>query len=292
MQQSIFRVIENTSEYKPQLGKHLQQCARSTRDDIVAMIAQAGLGHLGGSLSVVEILTILYECFLRVDPRNPDDENRDRLVLSKGHAGPCLYSVLAHKGYFDRSLLFTMNKGGTRLPSHVDANLTPGVDCSTGSLGQGLSVALGMAYAAVLQKKNIRIYAVLSDGECDEGQVWEAAMAASHYNLGNLVALIDYNKLQIDGYTKFVMNLDKLREKWESFGWTTQEVDGHDFSTLHEALVSALRNGEKTKTPQVIICHTIKGKGHPVLEGQRESHHLTVTEKDVELCAEYLRSNE
>ncbi len=277
--------------YTQKLEKHLSDCALITRGDIVEMIAHAGLGHLGGSLSVVEIVTILYECFLRITPDSPEDEQRDRFILSKGHAGPCLYSVLARKGYFGRSLLFTMNEGGTKLPSHVDKMLTPGIDCTTGSLGQGLSVGIGMAYAARLQKKDMHVYVVLSDGECNEGQVWEAAMAAAHYNLANITAFVDYNKLQIDGFTKDVMNLDDLQKKWESFGWISQSIDGHSFSALHSAITAAAETGNTDAKPQVIICNTIKGKGHPVLEGKRESHHLAVTPEDVAISREYLGIN-
>ncbi len=276
------------TEYSEELEKRLVSLAKKTRIDIVTMIAEAGLGHMGGSLSVVEILVILYELYLCVDAEHPEDPERDRFVLSKGHAGPCLYSILARRGFFDSSLLWTMNRGGTRLPSHVDHLLTPGVDCTTGSLGQGLSMAIGMAYAARIKKSNLHVYALLSDGECDEGQTWEAAMSCAHFGLGNLMGFVDCNKFQIDGPTKNVMDLEDLEAKWNSFGWITRRIDGHDFQALYNTIEELRELGATAKRPQMIICDTIKGKGHPDLEGRRVSHHLNVSKKDITLCATHI----
>jgi transketolase len=249
----------------------LEEKAKQIRKDTIEMIGRLGVGHIGGSMSLVEILTLLYYKEMKVDPQNPKKEDRDKLVLSKGHAGPALYAILADKGFFPREWLLTLNAGGTRLPSHCDMNLTPGIDMTTGSLGQGLSAAIGLALASRIDKRDQKIFAIIGDGESNEGQIWEAAMAASHYKLNNLIAFTDANKMQIDGYTSDVMDLLDLRAKWESFGWFAQEVDGHDIGALSHALERA--KGEKEK-PSMIVAHTIKGKGCSFAEGVLSNHNM------------------
>lgn len=246
----------------------LQQIARKLRRNIVTMIANAGSGHPGGSLSAVEILTTLYFRILQHDPANPHWPDRDRFILSKGHASPVLYATLAETGYFPVEELMTFRKIGSRLQGHTDHNI-PGVEMSAGSLGQGLSFSIGCALAARLDKKPYRVYALLGDGECEEGQVWEAAMAAVHFKLDNLVAIVDRNGLQIDGWTKDIMNLEPFPEKWRASGWHVIDIDGHDFTQLFEAFEHA-----KTvkRQPTVIIARTIKGKGVSFMENNVDFH--------------------
>ena len=222
-------------------------------------------------MSIVEILTMLYYKHMRIDPMDPKKKDRDILILSKGHGGPTLYCVLADKGYFSLDLLHTLNTGGTSLPSHVDMNRTPGIDMTAGSLGQGLSAAVGMALANRLDKNPGLVYAIIGDGESDEGQVWEAAMAAAHFKLDNLIAFTDRNKLQIDGFTKNIMDLGDLKAKWESFGWFTQQIDGHNFEAIDKSI-----NRAKTETgrPAMIILETVKGKGVSFAENKESSHHM------------------
>ncbi|HEY98685.1 MAG TPA: transketolase [Dehalococcoidia bacterium] len=237
--------------------------AKRIRRHIVTIIGKAGSGHPGGSLSAVDIVTTLYWKVLRHKPADPHWPDRDRFILSKGHAAPMLYSVLAECDYFPVSELTTLRQMDSRLQGHADRTATPGVEMSSGSLGQGLSFAIGVALAGRLDSKDYRTYVLLGDGECNEGQVWEAAMAAAHFSVDNLVAVVDNNGLQIDGPTCDVMNTDPLDKKWEAFGWHVIEVDGHDFTRLSEAF-------EKAKTikgkPTVIIARTTKGKGVSFME--------------------------
>ena len=221
-------------------------------------------------MSMVEILTLLYYKHMNVGPEDYERRDRDTLVVSKGHAGPVLYAVLADKGFFPKEWLHTLNKGRTNLPSHCDRLKTPGVDMTAGALGQGLSVAVGMALGNRLDKLEKYVYAIIGDGESNEGQIWEAAMAGAQYELGNLLAFTDYNKLQIDGYVEEVMDISDVASKWLSFGWHIQQVDGHDFEAMDQAIVNAKL--EKSK-PSMIILDTIKGKGAFPLEGKVESHH-------------------
>lgn len=246
----------------------LQQIARKLRRNIVTMIANTGSGHPGGSLSAVEILATLYFRILRHDPANPHWQDRDRFILSKGHAAPVLYATLAETGYFPVEELMTLRKLGSRLQGHTDSAI-PGVEMSAGSLGQGLSFSIGCALAARLDKKPSRIYALLGDGECDEGQVWEAAMAAAHYKLDNLVAIVDRNGIQLDGWTKDIMDTEPIPEKWRAFGWHVIDIDGHDFNQLTEAFEHA-----KTvkRQPTVIVARTIKGKGVSFMENNVDFH--------------------
>lgn len=214
-------------------------------------------GHVGGSMSMSDLMAALYGEAMKVDPKNPQWEERDWLVVSKGHCGPAVYGTLALMGYFPEEELETLNKEGTRLPSHCDRNRTPGIDMTTGSLGQGVSCAVGVAWGMQYQKKPNYVYTILGDGECDEGQVWEAALFAATKKLGHLIGFVDYNKKQLDGYTKDICDLGDIRQKFEDFGWHSVEVDGHDIP----AIVEAIENAKKvTDKPSMIVLNTIKGK--------------------------------
>lgn len=243
---------------------------------ITDMICRAGSGHLGGALSLVEVIMTLYYRIMRTDPDRPTWPGRDRLVVSKGHAGPVVYVALAYKGFFPPSWLATLNADGTRLPSHCDQNQTPGIDMTTGSLGQGLSAACGKAIAARLDGSDHRVFCILGDGECNEGQVWEAAMFAAHRKLDRLIAVTDYNKLQIDGFTHDVLDLEPLADKWRSFGWEVIETDGHDWDALYDAFNRA---DAVTGRPTMIIAHTIKGKGCCAVDNRPESHNIKVPDE-------------
>lgn len=258
--------------------KELKKIAVAIRKDILKMLTLAGSGHTGGSLSIVEILVALYYYVLKDDPKKPQWRERDRFLLSKGHGCPALYAILAEKGYFDKEKLWTLRKLGSQLQGHPQLGL-PGIEISSGSLGQGLSIANGMALAARLDKLDIRIYCLMGDGETNEGQVWEAAMTASHYKLDNVCAIIDYNKLQIDGFCCDVKDMGTYFDKWENFGWHTIETDGHDILKLEEAF-------DKAKTvkgkPTVIIAHTIKGKGVSFVENKVEWHGIAPKKEEYE----------
>lgn len=249
----------------------LERRANDMRIDIVRMIAEAGSGHPGGSLSAADILTALYfGGVMEHDPEHPEREDRDRFILAKGHAAPALYAALAQAGYFPREELMTLRKLGSRLQGHPDSNQVPGVEVSTGSLGQGLSIAAGAAAGLKLDGRAETVFTLLGDGECQEGQVWEAAMFAAHRNLDNLVAIIDRNGLQIDGCTEDVCDPGDLARKFEAFGWNVSEVDGHDIPALVASLSAAktARNGH----PCALVAHTVKGKGVSFMEGQAGWH--------------------
>ena len=249
--------------------KELRNMACLIRMDIVEMLNKAGSGHTGGSLSAADIVTALYFYKLKHNPKDPAWEERDRFILSKGHAAPVLYAALARAGYFPTEELFTLRQLGSRLQGHPDSKKLPGVEISTGSLGQGLSVACGIALGGRLDKKSWRVYALLGDGELQEGQVWEAAMTAAHYGLENLTAIIDNNGLQIDGRCCEVMCVDPIPEKFRSFGWDVIEIDGHDLEQVTDALDRAsLHKGR----PTAIVARTIKGKGCSLFEGKVEYH--------------------
>ena len=237
----------------------------------IDQIGYFGVGHIGGAMSIVEVLTILYYHHMNIDPKDPKKRDRDQLILSKGHAGPALYSVLADKGYFPKEWLHTLNQGGTNLPSHADMVRTPGIDMTAGSLGQGLSAGIGKALGNRLDGIDSKIYVIIGDGESNEGQVWEAAMSASHFKLNNIIAFTDYNKMQIDGYTQDIMDLDDLNAKWVGFGWNVLRVDGHNFSALNRAIRKA--KAEKCR-PTMIIMDTIKGKGAYFAEGKLSNHNM------------------
>ena len=251
--------------------QNLQERSRQMRVDIVKMIAEAGSGHPGGSLSCIDTLCALYfGGVMRHDPENPDDPERDRFILAKGHAAPALYAALAHAGYFPREELPTLRKLGSRLQGHPDCRLLPGVEVSTGSLGQGLSVAAGLACGLRLADSDARVFTVLGDGECEEGQVWEAAMFAVHQKLGNLVAIVDCNDLQIDGDVHDVVQTGDLAPKFEAFGWHVVEVDGHDIAALVEVLAGCKAAGGDA--PHMVMARTVKGKGVSFMENQAGWH--------------------
>jgi transketolase len=263
----------------------LESTARKLRRDVITMISKAGSGHPGGSLSAADIVTALYFSIMRHDPKNPHWPDRDRFILSKGHAAPILYAALAECGYFPLDWLDTLRKTGTCLQGHTDSTLTPGVDVSAGSLGQGLSVGIGMALAAKLDRKDYRTYVLLGDGECDEGQVWEAAMFAPNYKLDNLIAIVDFNGLQLDGATKDIMNLEPFVTKWRSFNWEVMEINGHDITQIIEALNSARKI---TAKPVVIVAHTVKGKGVSFMENNVDFHGKAPNKAETELALKEL----
>ncbi len=266
----------------PQAIEKVQDFAKEIRKKTLYTIGNLGVGHIGGALSIADILALLYSQEMKVDPKNPQWEERDLLVLSKGHAGPALYSTLALKGFFPLSELDTLNQGGTNLPSHCDRTKTIGIDMSTGSLGQGLSAACGLALSNRIDKNPKYVYAIIGDGESQEGQNWEAAMFAAQYKLDHLIAFTDYNKLQIDGTIDEIMSLGDIEGKWSTFGWYTQRVDGHDISAMHQAIENAKK---QTGKPSMIILDTIKGKGAAFCEGLASNHNmnfdLTVANKAI-----------
>lgn len=257
----------------------LKQVAKQVRRHIITMTAAAGSGHPGGSLSSVDIVTALYFRVLRHRPAEPAWADRDRFILSKGHAAPVLYSVLAESGYFPADELPTLRKLGSRLQGHTDMLSTPGVEMSSGSLGQGLSFGIGTALAARLNRQTYRVYVLMGGGECDEGQVWEAAMAAAHFKLDNLVAIVDHNKQQIDGWNCDVMHLEPFPDKWRSFGWEVFEIDGHDFGQI----LAAFRNARLVSgRPSMIVAHTVKGKGVSFMENNLQFHGKAPTPEQAE----------
>ncbi|MEM4263187.1 MAG: transketolase, partial [Thermoplasmata archaeon] len=239
------------------------------RQHIVKMTNIAGSGHPGGSLSAVEILTCLFFKIMKHNPKDPSWQDRDRFILSKGHAAPALYAVLAESGYFPIEELWTLRKLGSRLQGHPSMTSTPGVEMSTGSLGHGLAVANGMALAAKLDRKLHRIYVLCGDGEMDVGEVWESAMLAAHYKLDNLIMYLDRNMLQLDGPTEKIMSLEPLADKWRAFGWNVQEIDGHN---MREIMLATQHASQFHGKPSVIICHTVKGKGVSFMEGSLQFH--------------------
>ena len=247
----------------------LEVIARKLRRHVINMISAAGSGHPGGSLSAADIVTALYFDIMKHNPANPHWPDRDRFILSKGHAAPVLYAALAECGYFPLDWLTTLRKTGTCLQGHTDSTLTPGVDVSAGSLGQGLSIADGMALGARLNNSSSRTYCLMGDGETNEGQVWEAAMLASHYKLDNVMAFVDRNKLQIDGTTESIMSLEPLADKWKAFGWNVLEIDGHN---MRQILDAANRAKETKGRPTMVIAHTIKGKGVSFMENNLGFH--------------------
>lgn len=249
--------------------EELQVIAKRLRRNIVTMISTAGSGHPGGSLSSVEIATTLFFKIMRHKPNYPHWADRDRFILSKGHAAPLLYAVLAECGYFPVEELATLRKFGSNLQGHTDCKRTPGVELSAGSLGQGLSFSIGFALSGRLNKQDYRVYTLLGDGECDEGQVWEAAIAAPHFKLDNLTAIVDRNGLQIDGWTKDIMNTEPMTDKWRAFGWHVIDVDGHDFNQLINAFEQAKTIKGK---PTAIIARTVKGKGVSFMENNVDFH--------------------
>jgi len=247
----------------------LRGMAKKLRRHIITMTATAGSGHPGGSLSAADIVTALYFKIMRHNPQNPQWSGRDRFILSKGHAAPILYAALAESGYFPVEELASLRKLGSRLQGHTDRNFTPGVEMSAGSLGMGLSFGIGVALAARLDHRDYCTYVLLSDGECEEGQTWEAALSAAQFKLDNLVAIVDCNKMQLSGWTRDIMNLEPLGQKWQAFGWHGIDIDGHDFSQI----LAAFQEARKIRTkPIVIIARTIKGKGVSFMENNVKFH--------------------
>jgi len=265
--------------------EEMKAMAKRLRRHIITMTGKAGSGHPGGSLSAVEIVTALYFKRLRHKPLDPHWSDRDRFILSKGHAAPLLYATLAECGYFPIDKLITLRQLDSYLQGHTDRTATPGVEMSAGALGQGLSFAIGVALAGRLNSQKYRVYVLLGDGECDEGQVWEGAMAAAHFKVDSLVAIVDNNGQQIDGWNRDVMNLDPFSKKWQAFGWHVIEVDGHNLVQLIEAFDQAkLIKGK----PAVIIAHTIKGKGVSFMENNPDFHGKAPNAAEVELALKEL----
>lgn len=249
--------------------QELENISKLIRKDIVTMLTESSSGHPGGSLSIADIMSVLFFEEMNIDPNDSKNPDRDRFVLSKGHAAPALYSALARRGYLDIEELNTLRKIDSRLQGHPNMNDLPGIDMSTGSLGQGISAAVGMALAGKLDKKNYRVFTILGDGELEEGQVWEASMAAAHYKLDNLTAFVDNNGLQIDGNIEDVMNPGPIDKKFEAFGWNVLNINGHDFDQIRYAIN---KSKEIKDQPTVIICKTIKGKGVSFMENEAGWH--------------------
>lgn len=265
-------------------NKDIRVFAEEIRVETLKEFAHLGFGHVGGAMSIVETLAVLYGGEMRIDPQNPGLETRDKLVLSKGHAGPSLYAALALKGYFPLDALMTLNQGGTILPSHCDRLKTPGVDMTTGSLGQGMSTACGLALGDRLMGRDSRTFLILGDGECNEGQVWEGAMFAAHFKLDNLTAFVDLNKQQLDGSTNDVMGMGDMVDKFKAFGWHTQMVNGHNVDAIKEAVEAA--KAEKGK-PSMIILDTVKGNGCLLAEGMFPCHHIAFTAEQIAPSVEH-----
>lgn len=261
------------------MSNDLSAITSKMRAHIVEMLAAAGSGHPGGSLSATDILATLYFKHMRVDPNDPEWGDRDRFVLCKGHAAPALYTALAMRGFFPEEELVTVRKLGSRLQGHPDRTKVPGVDMSTGSLGQGLSVANGMALAGRVDGRDYYVYCIMGDGEIQEGQVWEAAMSAAHYKLDHLIAFVDHNGLQIDGPNTSVMNVMPIDEKFAAFGWNVMRIDGHDLDAIDAAVTEAKRCEGK---PTVIVCETVKGKGVSFMENVVDWHGVAPTAEEAE----------
>ena len=263
----------------------LKEKARILRIEILKMLAEAGSGHAGGSLSAADIVAALYFSKMRHNPKDPKWKERDRFILSKGHAAPVLYAALALSGYFEKTLLKTLRKLGSPLQGHPCSKLLPGVEISTGSLGQGLSIANGIALGLKMDGLNSRVYCLLGDGEIQEGQVWEAAMTAAHYKLDNLCAIIDNNGLQIDGHCCDVMYIEPIVKKWDAFGWHVIDINGHDM----EAILAALNEAEMLEgKPTMIVARTVKGKGVSLFEGKVEYHGLAPSRDELEIALKEL----
>ena len=264
--------------------KFLKKKAAQIRTDLLKMICEAKAGHTGGSLSCTDILTVLYYSVMKINPSNPNWEERDRFILSKGHSVESYYCILADKGFFPKEDLKTFSKFGSKLIGHPN-NEIPGIEMNTGSLGHGLPIAVGMALAAKIDGKSYRVFVLMGDGEQEEGSVWEGAMAATHYRLDNLIAIIDRNKLQMSGNTEDIMGLEPLEEKWKSFGWEVIAVDGNDVEQLENALKSAPIIKNK---PTILMAYTIKGKGVSFMENVADWHHRIPTYEQLQQAIEEL----
>jgi len=278
-----------TGESRVETLAMLRRQARIVRQGVMRALLAAGSGHVGGSMSSVDVLTALYFHAMRVDAKNPRWPDRDRFVLSKGHASAALCPVLAELGFFPRELLDTFNQLDSPFSMHPDMLKIPGADMSTGSLGHGLPIALGMALAARLQKKSYRAFVLLGDGELAEGSVWEGAMAAAHFKVDNLLAIVDRNRLQVDNFTEEVMTIEPLVDKWRAFGWSVREIDGHDMEAVVDAIAAFPFEPGK---PSVIIAHTIKGKGLPFAEDRVDFHYHDVDEEMMKEAMAILESDD
>lgn len=259
--------------------KEIKILALHIRMETIKAIGNLGFGHIGGALSITDAIAVLYEEVMKYDPKNPKWEQRDWLICSKGHAGPAIYSTLALKGFFPMEELLTLNKPGTHLPSHCDRNLTPGIDMTTGSLGQGASLAVGVALGHKMDGRDNFTYLIVGDGEIQEGQVWEAALFAAQKKLDHLITFVDYNKKQLDGYTKDINDVGDIKSKFESFGWYGQEIDGSNVAEIIKAIENAKQHKDK---PSVIVLHTIKGKGWDFAEKELSNHHMNVSREQME----------
>jgi transketolase len=277
--------LRKTPESMPARLEDLQELARHIRLTAVRMTHMAPSAHIGGSLSMADLLAVLYGSTLRVDPANPGWEQRDRFILSKGHACAGLYAVLARRGFFPEAWLETFYKDGGKLPGHATHTGIPGIEVSTGSLGHGLSIACGMALAAKLDGRSHLVYCLISDGECDEGSTWEAALFAGHHGLDNLVVIVDYNKIQSLGRTEEVLNLDPLAGKWEHFRWATREIDGHDVAVVDDALQ---RVPFEPGRPSCVVAHTVKGKGVSFMEDKLLWHYRNPSADEMSAAAREL----
>ncbi len=266
-------------------NKHLEEIAKKVRVDVIKAVYHAGSGHPGGSLSAADLVTALYFDEMNIDPQDPKKPDRDKLILSKGHANPAQYAALGERGYFDVEDLMTLRKLGSPFQGHPNMYKVPGIEMSTGSLGQGFSAGVGMALANKLDKNPGRIYVILGDGELQEGIVWEAAMSASHYHLDNLCAIVDWNGLQIDGANDDVMTVRPIDEKFRAFGWNTCVIDGHDFNAIKAALLAAR---ETQGRPTAIIAKTVKGKGVSFMENQAGWHGKAPKEDQAKQAVEEL----
>lgn len=256
----------------------LERLTREIRHELVALSHRAQSAHLGGALSCVDLLVSLYWNYLHIDPSRPDDPARDRFVFSKGHAVSALYAVLSRRGFFPRAEMLTYNEPHSRLPEQPAPGCVPGIEWATGSLGHGLGVGLGMALAGRIQKLDYNVVVLLGDGECEEGSIWEAAMLAPRLKLGHLTAIVDFNKWQATGRTDEIMAMESLRAKWEAFGWSCREIDGHDLAAIHEALHTPRPAGR----PLAIVAHTLKGKGVSFIEDDNNWHYRSPTAEEVE----------
>ena len=272
-----------------ELLQSLKDAAFEIRCRTIREIASFGSGHIGGSMSIVELLSYLYFHEMNIDPENPAKEDRDRLVVSKGHSGPAVYAALSFRGFFPEEWLGTLNQGGTRLPSHCDMTKTPGVDFTGGSLGQGLSAAIGIALGQRLRKQDARSFVIIGDGEAQEGQIYEAAEAAGAWGVDNLFAFLDQNGQQLDGYTADIIPSINTVERWKSFGWDVYEISGHDYAQIEEAI-------EKAKTvkgkPHMIVMNTIKSYGYIPGEGNKSNHSMTITKEGAEEAIKALKERE
>lgn len=261
--------------------KYLSNLSKDIRKQVLKMIVKSVASHIAPSYSIVELLVYLYEKVLRIDPKKPYDQNRDRFILSKGWGISGLYSLLAHKGFFDKKLLDDYCVDGGKMIAMTTVNDIPGIEASTGSAGHGLPIGAGMAMGMKLNKIDRRVYVIVGDGECDEGAIWETALIASHNKLNNLIAIVDYNKWQSFGRTNEVLNLEPLKEKWQAFNWNVIEIDGHNFKEIESAINKSHLSKDK---PTIIIAHTVKGKGLSIIEDNNDYHYKTPREKELEVA--------